>query len=221
VHRAGVWCAAAGLLGVAQGGALLAWPPQVPPTQYSYPFDGVGFVLAQASFGLQHLLLIPGVVALLAVPSVRRSRSAGNGARAAIVGLVLLAVTELVAATAYAATTDSAHATVVNSLYGPPLLIIGGGLVLTGISMHRRGADALYGARWLPALVLTLGGYIAVLLIPGVMDSFTAGRLAIIGWMLLFAGLGYGLTRLSEDADHVLSGQTPVPGPTERRTRAI
>lgn len=31
------------------------------------------------------------------------------------------------------------------------------------------------------------------------MGSFAAGRLGIGGWMLLFAGFGYGLIRLTND----------------------
>jgi hypothetical protein len=211
VYRAGLACCAGGLIGVAQGVTLLVWSPQVPATQYSYPFDGVGFVVAQTSFFVQHLLLIVGVAALLGLSPLRASRIARGGIRAAVVGLALLAVTELVAISAYDVTTDSAHATVVNTLYGAPLVLIGCGLAVAGIAVLRNGTAAWRGARWLPAVVLLLGGYIVVLLIPGVMGSFTAGRLAISGWMFLFAVLGYGLTRLAhEDAELVPSKPTPV-----------
>jgi hypothetical protein len=49
---------------------------------------------------------------------------------------------------------------------------------------------------WLPAVILAPGVYVFVALTPAINGSFVAGRLGIGGWMLLFAALGYGLTRL-------------------------
>ena len=50
----------------------------------------------------------------------------------------------------------------------------------------------------MPFLVLALCVYVFLPLTPAIMGSFTAGRLGIGGWMLLFAILGYGLTRVDE-----------------------
>jgi hypothetical protein len=199
-RRAGVWCLGAGLLGAAQSLVLLAWSPQVSDHHFSYPFTGLGFAIAQASFFLQHLPLIGGVAALLALPAARTSRAARRGSWAALAGMVLLTAMELVAVIAYDAAADSSLATLVDNLYGPPVILIGVGLLVTGAALLRQGTGS-GGARWLPAVVLLLGVYVFVPLTPAIMGSFVAGRLGIGGWMLLFAALGYGLmSRDSGDA---------------------
>ena len=197
VRRAGVWCLGAGLVGAAQAIILLAWSPQVSDDRYSYPFTGFGFVVAQASFFLQHLPLVVGVVALMWLPATRASRTARIATGAAAVGLMLLTAMELITIVAYDAATDSSLATLINNLYGPPVILIGAGLIVAGIALLRQGTARWGGARWVPALVLLLGVYVFVPLTPAIMGTFTAGRLGIGGWMLLFALLGFGLTRLA------------------------
>lgn len=197
-HRAGFWCLGAGLVGAAQALILLAWSPQVSGVRYSYPFTGFGYAVAQTSFFLQHLPLISGVAALLALPAARASRTARIAIWTAVVGLMLLTAMELIATLAYDAEMDSSLATLVNNLYGPPVILIGAGLVVAGIALIRQDTSAWVGARWVPALVLLLGVYVFVALTPAIMGSFVAGRLGIGGWMLLFAVLGYGLTRLPD-----------------------
>ena len=199
VRRAGAWCLGAGLVGAAQAGILLAWSPQVSQDRYSYPFTGLGFVVAQTSFFLQHLPLVAGVAALLWLPATRASRTARLAVVAATVGLAMLTVLELVTIVAYDSATDSSLATLVNNLYGPPVILIGAGLLVAGIALLRQGTSGWVGARWVPALVLVMGVYVFVPLTPAIMGSFLAGRLGIGGWMLLFAVLGYGLTRLSDE----------------------
>lgn len=198
VRRAGVWCLGAGLVGAAQAIIVLAWSPQVPDDRYSYPFTGFGFVVAQTSFFLQHLPLVAGVAALLRLSVTRDSRTARIATRAAVVGLILLAVNELITIAAYDAATDSSLAMLVNNLYGPPVILIGAGLVVAGAVLLRQGSAPFGGARWIPVVVLGLGVYVFVPLTPAIMGSFTAGRLGIGGWMLVFGVLGYGLTRLAD-----------------------
>lgn len=201
VRRAGAWCLGGGLVGAAQAVIVLAWSPQVSDDRFSYPFDGLWHGIAQTTFFLQHLPLIVGVAALLRLPPLRSSRTARIATRAAVVGLALLAVNELITISAYDAAMDSDHATLVENLYGPPVMLIGIGLVVAGVALLRQGTAAWAGARWLPAVVLALGVYVFVPMTPAIMGSFTAGRLGIGGWMLLFAALGYGLTRVdSRDA---------------------
>jgi hypothetical protein len=199
VRRAGAWCLGAGLLGAAQTAIVLAWSPQVSDDRYSYPFTSLGHSVAQTTFFLQHLPLVAGVAVLLTLPAVRASRTARIATWAAMVGLVLLTAMELITVVARNAATDSSTATLVNNLYGPPVIIIGAGLVVAGIALLRRGSKGWAGARWLPALVLLVGVYVFVPLTPAIMGSFVAGRLGIGGWMLLFAGFGYGLMRLAND----------------------
>ena len=199
VNRAGAWCLGAGLVGAAQAIILLAWSPQVSDNRYSYPFTGFGFAVAQASFFVQHLPLIVAVAALLALPATRASRTARIATGAAAVGLMLLTAMELITIVAYDVATDSALATLINNLYGPPVILIGAGLIVAGIALLRQGTARWGGARWVPALVLLLGVYVFVPLTPAIMGTFTAGRLGIGGWMLLFAVLGFGLTRLPDE----------------------
>lgn len=196
VRVAGAWCLAAGLLGAIQAGAMLAWPEQVPSSRYSYPFTGGGFAVAQVSFFLQHVPLVAGVAALLRLPAVQDSRVVRYAVAVAVVGLALLTVMELITIAARDVATDSSRATLINNLYGPPILLIGTGLLVAGAALLRQGRAAFDGARWLPVAILALGIYVFVPLSPAIAGSFTAGRLGIGGWMLLFAVFGYGLTRL-------------------------
>jgi len=199
VRRAGAWCLGAGLVGAAQAIIMLAWSPQVSQDRYSYPFTGLGFVVAQTSFFLQHLPLVFALAALWWLPATRASRTARIAIVAATAGLTMLTVLELVTIVAYESATDSSRATLVNNLYGPPVILIGAGLLVAGLALLRQGTSEWGGARWVPALVLVMGLYVFVPLTPAIMGSFLAGRLGIGGWMLLFAVLGYGLTRLSDE----------------------
>lgn len=199
VRRAGFWCLGAGLVGAAQAIILLAWSPQVSDDRYSYPFTGFGYAVAQTSFFLQHLPLVAGVAALLTLPAARASRAVRISIWGAVAGLVLLTAMELIAVVAYDAATDSSLATLVNNLYGPPVILVGAGLLVAGIALLRQGTAVWVGARWVPALVLLMGVYVFVPLTPAIMGSFIAGRLGIGGWMLLFAALGFGLTRLPDE----------------------
>lgn len=198
VHNAGLWCLIAGLIGASQAIVLLAWPPQVPDDRYSYPFTSAGFITAQASFFFQHLPLIIAVASMAQLPAVRVSRTARIGMVAAAIGLVVLTLNELVTMVAYDSAADSEIATTVNNLYGPPVILIGAGLVAAGVALLHRGSDAWAGAPWIPTVILSLGVYVFVVLTPAITGSFTAGRLGIGGWMLLFALLGFSLTRLPD-----------------------
>ena len=96
------------------------------------------------------------------------------------------------------AAADSSHAALAQKLCGPPVLLIGISLVVAGTMQLRQDASAFAGARWLPVAILALGIYVFLPLTPAIAGSFTAGRLGIGGWMLLFAVFGYGLTQLEE-----------------------
>jgi hypothetical protein len=164
----------------------------VDETRYSFPFTAAGHVVAQATFFLQHLPLAVAVGALAAAPAVRRNRAAHGALLTAAVGLVLLAVTEIVAMLAADVALDSTTATTVSSVYGLPTVLAGAGLAVAGI-VGLRHPGTLPVPGW---IVLALGLTVFVVLTPALASGgFVAGRLAIMVWMALFALLGWELQR--------------------------
>lgn len=192
VARAGGWCLAAGVVGVAQALGVLAWPHQVAETRFSFPFTAAGHVIAQATFLLQHLPLLAALAVLAGTAAVRASRVARSSLLVATLGMALLAVMEVVCMVAATTDVDSTLGTIIATLYGPPTILVGGGLTVAGIALLRRHSlDALLG--W---TLTALGGYVFLGLLPTLASgSFVAARLGIMGWMALFAVLGWGMVR--------------------------
>jgi hypothetical protein len=194
--RAGRWCFAAGIVGVVQGAAVLAWPDQVTDGRYSFPFNATWYVIAQATFFLQHLPLAVAVGALAALPVVRGAKTARRALLAAAAGLGLLAVLELVAMSAATPADDSSLGTTIDNLYSLPVLLTGVGLVVAGVVLLRRHILG----RQLGWTILALGGFVFVGLTPVIAtDSFVGGRLAIMTWMLGFVVLAVLMQRQSDD----------------------
>lgn len=181
-----------GLLGALQAGVILLWPAQVPPERYSHPFDATGYAVAQVSFVVQHRLLFGVVLGLVAVAWRPGSWLARTGLLVMAVGLLLLTGNELNAIRAAAVLAGSPVAVSVDNSYGVPMTAMGLGLLLAGLGVVRRRLLPGW-ARWLPLL---LGVYVFAVLFPAVFGFSTAARLAIGGWMLLFALLGRELVRL-------------------------
>jgi hypothetical protein len=190
--RRGRWCIAAALVGIGQGAALLAWPHQVDTGRFSFPQSTSWYLVAQATFFLQHLPLIAAVGTLAALPAVRREKLAHRALVAATTGLGLLALMELLAMSAATTANDSTLGTVIGSLYSVPVLTSGVGLLLAGVVLLRRHTLG----RRLPWTLLALGIFVFVGLVPAIAtDSFVGGRLAIMAWMALFALLGWAMQR--------------------------
>jgi hypothetical protein len=188
---AGWICFAGAMVGIAQAMLLLLVPAVVGTDRFSYPFSPTGFRIAQLSFALQHLALVVGVLALARSEWSRRSRLARIGFGIGVVGLLALTAMEVLALTAANSATTSAEAQLVKNLYGAPSMIIGFGLLIGGIGFAR--SSGLTGwRRWLP---LALGIFVFVPLLPAVFAPFAFGRIAIAGWMMLFAALGWMLAR--------------------------
>ena len=176
-------CLWAGLVGGASGIALAVVPAAVDSDRYSYPLSAAAFVVAQCWFAVQHLGLLAGLVALgrSGWPGGRR-----RGVQAACVGMGLLTAMELLAITAVRSSYPTTATTVLDAGYGIASTMIGVGLVAAGVATLRAGV-AHGRRRWVP---LVLGAYVFVPMFPAMAAGFVPARLAIAGWMLLFALLG-------------------------------
>ena len=187
---------AAGVLGAVAGAALTLWPREVSPDQFSYPLGTVSHVAFQLFFTVHHLGLLAGLLALgvLARPVATRVTRAGTAL--AVAGMVLLTLMEAVVAfLGLGITADSARGQLLGSLYGVASLMIGAGLVTAGVGLVRRPVFPGSG-RYLP---LALGVWVFVPMVPALFAPMVWGRLAIIGWMVLFALLGLQLRRAARD----------------------
>lgn len=188
VRRAGILCLGAGILGAASGIFLAVVPTDVPADRYSYPLSATAFVVIQAWFAVQHLGLLAGIIGL------GRSGATGGrlvGVRSAAAGMALLTATEIAAMAAARSSYPGPGTGVLDALYGVAVVLTAGGLIVAGLAVLRarlwRGAR-----RWLP---LATGVYALVPMTPLMLAGYLGARLAISGWMLLFAALGWALAR--------------------------
>lgn len=190
LRPAAVLCLTAGILGALSGLALALVEPEVAIDRFSYPLSADAFAAAQVWFALHHLGLLAGLVGLRWAGAVPDTRPARWGWLAAVIGMVGLTVTELLAIAAADADVDSGISVALGALYGVDCLLLGLGLVLLGSAMWR--AHCWEG--WRRGVVLALGVWVFVPMIPALAVTPTDGaRLAIGGWMLLFAALGLAL----------------------------
>ncbi|WP_377638902.1 hypothetical protein [Oryzobacter terrae] len=198
VHLAGTLTVAAGVTGALAGAALALWPREVPADRFSYPLGSTSHVAFQLFFTVHHLGLLAGLLALgvLARPVATRATRAGLGLGA--VGMVGLTLMEaVVAVVGLGITVDSSRGQLLGSLYGVASMMIGLGLVVAGVGLARRPVFPGR-ARWLP---LALGIWVFVPMTPALFAPMVWGRLAIIGWMLLFAALGVALRATTDGSD--------------------
>lgn len=194
VRVCGLACLVAGVLGAASGIFLAVYPADGADDTWRYPLSPDGFAAIQAWFGIQHLGLLAGTLALPASGLLGSSRAGRAGAWAASAGMALLAVTELLAISAKDADLD--QYAYLNVLYGVSTVLSGVGLILAGVAVRRAGR--LSG--WQSWVVLAAGIWVFVPMTPAIAAGFLAARLGITGWMLLYVALGWLLWRLPERA---------------------
>lgn len=188
-RRGGYVAVASGLLGAAAGIALVVVPPAAPVEQFNYPLSPSAFVVAQMVFCVQHLLVAYALWAYGASELGGTSRLATGGRWTAVVSLALLGLWELVAIAGNGLPWPSERTAWIDVGYGLMTIGTGVGMVLLGIATVR--ARALSGfARW---VVLVAGIYVFVPMTPALGAGFVAGRLVLIVWMLLFAGIGWAM----------------------------
>lgn len=197
VRPAGSVCLAAGVLGAAVGVLLSVYPGQVPEDAYSYPLATGGFTVVQVMLFLQHLGLVAGLLALRSLGVLGDGRAGRAGWAVAVFGMLLLAVTELYGITAADVTYPSSRTDPLDALYAVSSILIAVGLIAAGVAVARSSVWSGW-RRW---IVLATGVYVLVPMMPALMGPFVVARLAISGWMLLFAALGWAL--LQGRADEV------------------
>jgi len=184
-------CLVAGLLGAASGIYLAVVSPAVGDDQWSYPLTPTGFTWIQIWFVVQHVALVLGLMAAWSAGVAGRTGLARSGHVLAVGGMVGLTLTELVAIVARHDDMDSTRVAVLGAAYGVVSIAAGVGLVLVGLAaMRERVWDG-----WRRPLLLTTGVWVFVPMMPALALSFLGARLAITGWMLLFAALGWALIR--------------------------
>jgi hypothetical protein len=105
--------------------------------------------------------------------------------------MVGLAAMEVVAITARDVAVDSTTATIVGAGYGVVSFALGVTLVAAGIAIVRAGVWQ----RWRRWVVLASGVWVFFPMFPALATMTDGARLAIAGWMLLFAALGAALMR--------------------------
>jgi len=207
--RLGWVCVAAGVLGLASAILLLVVEPAVAPDRFSYPFTPGGFAAAQVWFFVHHFGLLAGLYGLWRSGAVGRSWFGRIGAWGAIAGMGLLTVAELVAISGAESAHPSPRTDVIESVYGVASILIGLSLVVAGLAVIRTGRWQVWG-RVVP---LILGVYVFVPLTPALFSSYVFARLAIGGWMLGFAFLGWALVKTARDTA-TTSGQAPALEPS-------
>ena len=187
-------CLIAGLLGAASGILMAMVSPAVSDDQWSYPLTPTGFTWIQIWFVVQHVGLVLGLLAVWSAGVVGRSGLARCGHVLAVGGMIGLTLTELAAILARNDDMDTTRVGLLSAAYGVVSIASGVGLVLEGVAARREGVWE----GWRGWLLLVTGVWVFVPMMPALALSYLGARLAITGWMLLFAALGWALVKTSK-----------------------
>jgi hypothetical protein len=186
---AGMIGLATGVLGALSALVMLVWPPQVDDELVSYPFTAAGFYIAQSWFFVHHFGLVLALVALAMSGALGKGPLWGGGAWTAVVGMVALTFSELLAMRYADWSNDTANAGFMGTSYGISVTVIGLGMLIAGFGVLRAGVWRSW-RRWTP-LAIAVATFAVVT--PGMFSGFVIARLAIGFWLLLFAALGWSL----------------------------
>jgi hypothetical protein len=180
------------ILGVASGGLMLAWPPQVPEEMLSYPFTPDGFRTIQLWFAVHHLGLIAVLVGFAGAAGLGRSRLARAGAILAVIGMVGLTGMEVYARGFAEWQTKAANEGTMGAGYGITTSLVGLGMVVAGIAVLR---TRQWTGPW-RQVPLAIGVMHFVVVTPAIFSNiYVLARIAIVTWIALFGALGWALVR--------------------------
>ena len=189
IHKAGAVCLAAGLIG-AVASIYLAMISPVGADRFTFPHGAPEFTGLQMVIALLRVGLIFGLLGLWWSGAVPMTRIARFGRYIALVMMAVLTVTEGLAVSVPRTPLDGTPP-VFGVIYGAYTIVLGVAMLAEGLGVARGGVWQGW-KRWLP---LSLGVWLLVVVLPALALSFDAARWAMSAWLLLFALLGFVLTR--------------------------
>ena len=205
LSRVGLVGLATGLLGTFSALLMLIWPPQVDEELVSYPFTTAGFYIAQSWFFVHHFGLV--LMLLAFALSGALGRFWRGGAWTAVVGMVALTFSELLAMRYADWHNESANAGLMGAAYAISVTAIGLGMLAAGVGVLRAGVWHGWW-RWTP---VAIGMATFAVVTPGMFGGFVIARLAIGSWLLLLAGLGWSLHVESQRLVRATPSRLPTP----------
>jgi hypothetical protein len=189
IRTAGALCLAAGI-----GGALatiyLAMVSPVGAENFTYPHGAPELTGLQAFVALLRVGLVFGLLGLWWSGAAPRNGGARFGRYLALVMMAVLTVIEGLAVTVPRSPLDGTPSAF-GLVYGVFTILLGVALLAEGLGVARGGAWRGW-KRW---LLLSLGVWLLLVVLPALALSFDAARWAMSAWLLLFALLGFVLTQ--------------------------
>ncbi|MGH2604263.1 MAG: hypothetical protein ACRDJ9_33360 [Dehalococcoidia bacterium] len=189
IHMAGAVCLAAGL-GAAGASIYLASISPVGAGNFMFPQGTPDFTGLQAVIALLRLGLMCGLLGLWWSGSVPWTRTARLGQYVALVMMAVLTVTEGLAITVPRSPLDGTPPAF-GVIYGAYIILLGVALLAEGLGVARAGVWR----GWKRHLPMSLGIWLLLVVFPALALSFDVARWAMSAWLLLFALLGWVLTR--------------------------
>ena len=189
IRTAGAVCLTAGLVG-AVASIYLALISPVGADGFTFPHGAPEFTGLQMLIALLRVGLILGLLGLWWSGAVPKTRGARFGQYAALVMMAVLTVTEGLAVSVERSPLDGTPP-VFGVIYGAYTILLAAALLAEGLGVTQGGVWQGW-QRWLP---LSLGVWLLIVVLPALALSFDAARWAMSAWLLLFALLGFRLTR--------------------------
>ena len=179
------------IVGALVGVQTLVTPSMVPAEQFSAPLTPMLATISGILLFLLHLAVVP-MLALL--PRIAASGALGRaGGAIAALGMVALAIAELVSIAAAHELGDTPITDAVGTGYSVGSIVLGVGEILLGVAVLRAGV--WHGA--IRALPLITGVFVFVPMTPALIVGAPWSLIALTVWSLLYLPLGVALVRTS------------------------